>query len=131
VDEAKAVLRSAAPNAAPGEVNRLTATVTAAHATAAGNGSLFGPALPLPVLLAFLIACLNQLSGINAVPPFASRIFEIADIGEKSALLQSVEIGIMDLVFTRVGLWLIDRAGRRTLLAIGSVGYILSLGLTA
>ena len=82
-----------------------------------------------PILLAFLIAMFNQLSGINAILYFAPRIFEMAGLGEKAALLQSIGIGITNLVFTFVGLWLIDRVGRRTLLIVGSIGYILSLGL--
>src|ERR1041385_6627445 len=52
-------------------------------------------------------------------------------LGEKAALLQSVGIGVTNLIFTFVGLWLIDRLGRRTLLFIGSFGYIISLGLVA
>ena len=62
---------------------------------------------------------------------FAPRIFEATGLEEKAALLQSVGIGVTNLVFTFVGLWLIDRLGRRTLLYIGSVGYIASLGLCA
>ena len=84
-----------------------------------------------PILLAFLIAFFNQLSGINAVLYFAPRIFEMTGLGEKAAMLQSVGIGVTNLVFTFAGLWLIDRIGRRTLLYAGSFGYIASLGLTA
>jgi MFS family permease len=62
---------------------------------------------------------------------FAPRIFELTGLGAKAALLQSVGIGVTNLIFTFVGLWLIDRAGRRTLLFVGSFGYIISLGLTA
>jgi len=87
--------------------------------------------LRVPILLAFLVAFFNQLSGINAVLYFAPRIFEMTGLGEKAALLQSVGIGITNLIFTFVGLGLIDRFGRRTLLYIGSFGYIASLGLTA
>jgi sugar porter (SP) family MFS transporter len=87
--------------------------------------------LRVPILLAFLVAFFNQLSGINAVLYFAPRIFEMTGLGEKAALLQSVGIGITFLIFTLVGLGLIDRLGRRTLLYIGSFGYIASLGLTA
>ena len=87
--------------------------------------------LRVPITLAFLVAFFNQLSGINAVLYFAPRIFEMTGLGPQAALLQSVGIGITNLVFTFVGLWLIDRLGRRTLLLIGSVGYIVSLGLTA
>jgi len=87
--------------------------------------------LRVPILLAFLIAFFNQLSGINAVLYFAPRIFEMTGLGAKSALLQSVGIGVTNLIFTFIGLWLIDRLGRRTLLYIGSFGYIASLGLCA
>ena len=85
----------------------------------------------VPILLAFLVAFFNQLSGINAVLYFAPRIFEMTGLGKEAALLQSVGIGVTNLVFTFVGLGLIDRLGRRTLLFIGSFGYILSLGLTS
>ncbi len=87
--------------------------------------------LRIPIMLAFLVAFFNQLSGINAILYFAPRIFELTGLGEKAALLQSVGIGVTNLLFTFAGLWLIDRLGRRTLLFIGSFGYILSLGLTA
>lgn len=84
-----------------------------------------------PILIAFLVAFFNQLSGINAILYFAPRIFELTGLGQQAALLQSAGIGVTNLVFTFVGLWLIDRVGRRTLLYVGSFGYILSLGLTA
>ena len=87
--------------------------------------------LRVPILLAILIAFFNQLSGINAVLYFAPRIFEMTGLGREAALLQSIGIGVTNLLFTFVGLGLIDRLGRRTLLYIGSVGYIVSLGLTA
>ena len=87
--------------------------------------------LRVPIFLAILVAFFNQLSGINAVLYFAPRIFEMTGLGKEAALLQSVGIGVTNLIFTFVGLWLIDRLGRRTLLYIGSFGYIVSLGLTA
>src|SRR5579859_1159830 len=87
--------------------------------------------LRVPIALAFLVAFFNQLSGINAILYFAPRIFEMAGLGEQAALLKSVGIGITNLIFTFVGLWLIDRLGRRTLLFIGSFGYIISLGLVS
>jgi len=96
--------------------------------TAAGFWSM---RLSRPILLAFLVAFFNQLSGINAILYFAPRIFEMTGLGERAAMLQSVGIGVTNLIFTFVGLWLIDRLGRRTLLYIGSFGYLISLGLTA
>lgn len=84
-----------------------------------------------PIVLAILIALFNQLSGINAILYFAPRIFELTGLGSDAALLQSVGIGLTNLIFTLAGVWLIDRAGRRTLLFIGSFGYIISLGLVS
>lgn len=84
--------------------------------------------LKYPILLAFLIAFFNQLSGINAILYFSPRIFEMTGLGQEAALLQSAGIGITNLIATFIGLWLIDRLGRRTLLYIGSIGYILALG---
>jgi sugar porter (SP) family MFS transporter len=94
-------------------------------------GSFWTQRLRVPILLAFLIAFFNQLSGINAILYFAPRIFELTGLGARAALLQSVGIGVTNLVFTFVGLGLIDRLGRRTLLYLGSFGYIASLALTA
>ena len=105
--------------------------MTAARAENTVASNFWTWRLRIPIFLAFLVAFFNQLSGINAILYFAPRIFELTGLGEKAALLQSVGIGITNLVFTFVGLWLIDRLGRRTLLYIGSFGYIASLGLTA
>jgi len=95
------------------------------------SGQFWTRRLRKPILLAFLVAFFNQLSGINAILYFAPRIFELTGLAAKAALLQSIGIGITNLIFTFVGLWLIDRLGRRTLLYIGSFGYIASLGLVA
>jgi MFS transporter, SP family, arabinose:H+ symporter len=116
------------PAATPETLTATAGRIVAASGRADGSrGSLRD--ISRPLLLAFLIALFNQLSGINAVLYFAPRIFEMAGLGEKAALLQSIGIGITNLIFTFVGLWLIDRLGRRTLLVIGSLGYIISLGL--
>jgi len=84
-----------------------------------------------PILLAFLIALFNQLSGINAIIYFAPRVFELAGIGKDAAFLQSAGIGLVNLVFTMFGLYLIDRLGRKKLMLIGSLGYIISLAAVA
>lgn len=85
--------------------------------------------LKVPILLAILIAAFNQLSGINAILYFAPRLLGLA--GVSNPLSASVGIGVTNLVFTLIGLWLIDKLGRRTLLYIGSVGYIASLAVCA
>ena len=84
-----------------------------------------------PILLAFLIAAFNQLSGINAIIYYAPRVFELAGIGKDAAFLQSAGIGLVNLVFTMIGLYLIDRIGRKKLMLIGSIGYIISLAAVA
>lgn len=84
-----------------------------------------------PIMLAFLLAFFNQFSGINAVIYYAPRIFEASGMGADTALLSSVGIGVVNLIFTMTGLVLIDRMGRRFLMYVGSVGYIVSLSLVA
>lgn len=84
-----------------------------------------------PLLLAFLIAFFNQFSGINAFLYYAPRIFQEAGLGANTALLSSIGIGVTNMVFTLIGINLIDKLGRRALMYIGSVGYIISLSLVA
>lgn len=84
-----------------------------------------------PLALAFFLSFFNQFSGINAFLYYAPRIFELAGLGEESARLSSVGVGTINLIFTMLGMFLIDRLGRKQLLYIGSVGYIISLGLVA
>ena len=125
------VLRRTQPDVSREEIAREVEEIAAASTGQASSGQFWTRRLRKPILLAFLIAFFNQLSGINAILYFAPRIFELTGLAKKAALLQSVGIGITNLIFTFVGLWLIDRLGRRTLLYIGSFGYIASLGLVA
>ncbi len=81
--------------------------------------------------LAFMVAFFNQLSGINFILYYAPEILERAGLAAKESLANSIAIGGTNLVFTFVGLYLIDRLGRKTLLLIGSLGYIVSLGMVA
>ena len=125
------VLQQIEPEISKAEIVRQADEIMAASTEQVSSGQFWTRRLRKPILLAFLIAFFNQLSGINAILYFAPRIFELTGLGAKAALLQSIGIGITNLVFTFVGLWLIDRLGRRTLLYIGSFGYISSLGLVA
>jgi sugar porter (SP) family MFS transporter len=84
-----------------------------------------------PIMLAVAIAIFNQLSGINAVLYYAPHIFRMAGAGSNSALLQSVAIGGTFVLFTVLALTIIDRFGRKRLMIIGSLGYIISLAVTA
>ncbi len=125
------VLRLIEPQASEAQIASDADAILAASGQKISKGRFWTCQLRTPIILAFLIAFFNQLSGINAILYFAPRIFELTGLAAKAALLQSVGIGVTNLIFTFVGLWLIDRLGRRTLLFIGSFGYIGSLGLTA
>jgi len=92
---------------------------------------LFSKTYRFLIILAFLIAFFNQLSGINAFLYYAPRIFEAAGLEESAALLSSIGIGVTNLIFTLLGLYLIDKIGRRLLMIIGSIGYIISLSLVS
>jgi len=83
------------------------------------------------ISLAFLIAFFNQLSGINFILYYAPEILSKIGLGAKDSLLNSIAIGGTNLIFTFVGLYLIDKLGRKKLLLIGSLGYILSLAMVA
>lgn len=78
-------------------------------------------------MLAFLLAFFNQWSGINFVLYYAPRIFSQAGVAAGDVLGASVSLGVVNLLFTLLGMYLIDRAGRKSLMYIGSVGYIASL----
>jgi SP family arabinose:H+ symporter-like MFS transporter len=130
-ERALQVLQRAQPDVSKAEIEAEANEIAAASSEKVSGEHFWTRRLQKPILLAILIAFFNQLSGINAILYFAPRIFELTGLGAKAALLRSVGIGITNLVFTFVGLWLIDRLGRRTLLYIGSFGYITSLGLVA
>ena len=125
------VLQLIEPELPPAKIAAHAEEILAASSEQKTAARFWTWSLRIPIMLAFLIAFFNQLSGINAILYFAPRIFEMTGLGKQAALLQSVGIGITNLIFTFVGLWLIDRLGRRTLLYIGSFGYIASLGLWA
>jgi SP family arabinose:H+ symporter-like MFS transporter len=125
------VLQRIEPDVSKTEIAAEADAIIAASTEQVSSGHFWTRRLQKPILLAILIAFFNQMSGINAILYFAPRIFELTGLAAKAALLQSIGIGVTNLVFTFVGLWLIDRLGRRTLLYIGSFGYIASLGLVA
>lgn len=88
---------------------------------------LFQAKYMTPILLAIAIAAFNQLSGINAILYYAPRIFKMAGVGENAALLQTAMIGGVNLVATAAAMMVIDWFGRRKLMLVGSIGYIVSL----
>src|SRR5450631_278220 len=93
--------------------------------------NLFSGKFAKPILYAVLLAMFNQLSGINAILYYAPRIFEMAGFSQKDSFLQPVYIGGANLIFTFLGMSIIDKVGRKTLLIIGAIGTAVFLALTA
>ena len=129
IDEAKQVLQMANPKENVEEL--ITNLNTIQSKIKESSESIFVKKYRFALLLAFLIAFFNQFSGINAFLYYAPRIFEEAGLGKSTALLSSIGIGITNLIFTLIGVALIDRLGRKQLMYIGSLGYIISLSLVA
>lgn len=101
------------------------------NSASSAKESLFSGKYNRPLLLAFLLAFFNQMSGINAIIYYGKRVFEMAGFGSSSAALATTGIGLVNLLFTLAGWYLIDRAGRKKLMYAGSAGYIVSLVLIA
>ena len=95
--------------------------------TVSKENNLFVPRFKKTILLAFFISFFNQLSGINFILYYAPEILEMGGFATKESLFNSVIIGLTNIIFTFGGLMLIDRLGRKQLLIIGSIGYIISL----
>ena len=129
IDEARRVLDMINPSTAEEHLK-----VIQSHSESSGEvgfKEFISGKFNLPIILAFLIAFFNQLSGINAVIYYAPRIFIDTGMGESAALLSSVGVGIANLVATLVGMFLIDKMGRKFLMYICSFGYITTLSLIA
>ncbi|PID91268.1 MAG: MFS transporter [Bacteroidetes bacterium] len=128
VDEARELLELINP----GNVEETIRNIEESKKSRTVKQRLFGSAAyRRPVLLAFLMAFFNQLSGINAIIYYAPRVFEMTGLGESSALLSTAGIGIVNFVFTLLAMRFIDRVGRRSLMLIGSVGLIATLGMVS
>jgi len=128
IEEAEKVLSTINPNIDSRSKIREIQELDAKETT---GENIFMKKYRFPLILAFLVAFFNQLSGINAFLYYAPRIFESAGLGESTALLSSIGIGVVNLLFTLLGVFLIDRLGRKQLLLYGSIGYIISLSLVA
>jgi len=128
IDQARAIYKKIDPIAS---FETLIAEMAEDTSPSNVKDSLFDKKYRFPLKLAFLVAFFNQLSGINAFLYYAPRIFEEGGLGESTSLLSSIGIGITNLIFTFIGISLIDKLGRRQLMYFGSVGYIISLSLVS
>lgn len=130
-DAARKVMARLKMNNIDEEIKLINASVQ--HEVHAGhdNKSFFSAKYRTIIWLAFLVAFFNQWSGINFILYYAPEILGRAGLAAKESLSNSIAIGGTNLIFTFVGLYLIDRLGRKTLLIIGSIGYIISLAMVA
>jgi len=128
IEEAKAVLISI--DAENAEATLRSIQESAEHQNGVKK-RLFAKKYTFPILLAFLFAFFNQVSGINAIIYYAPRLFEMTGLAASSALLSTAGIGLVNMVFTILGMVLIDKVGRKILMYIGSLGLIIALGLVS
>ena len=129
VDSSKKILADLGIADVDAEVNSIIESYK--HETLGSNATLFDKKYNKVLWLAFMVAFFNQWSGINFILYYAPEILERAGLAAKESLFNSIAIGGTNLVFTFVGLYFIDRIGRKTLLFIGSLGYIISLSMVA
>ncbi len=128
MDEAKSVLKLIDPD---NDVEKLMLEINQDHNSMGSGENIFMKKYRFPLMLAFLIAFFNQLSGINAFLYYAPRILIESGMEESSALIGSIGVGLANLIFTLLGMYLIDRIGRKQLMYFGSIGYIVSLTLVS
>ncbi len=120
IDEALEVLRRMGDPEPERELAEMEEALRESHATA--HEPVFQWKYRYPLFLAITIGAFNQLAGINAILYYLPRIFASAGFSQLSGDVQSIAIGATNLVFTLVGMALIDRLGRKTLLLIGAAG---------
>lgn len=129
-DKQKAIeiLRKITPDA---DIEKELAEIETEKSKEVARENIYMKKFRVPLMLAFFIAFFNQLSGINAFLYYAPRIFELAGLEKSASFLSSIGIGVINLTFTLIGISMIDKYGRKTLMYICSFGYIVSLSLVA
>jgi SP family arabinose:H+ symporter-like MFS transporter len=124
-DEALDVLRLMGSPDSEAELKEIMESVHLERGTK--SEPLFNGKYNLPIFLAISIGLFNQLSGINALLYYSNSIFASAGFSSNSAALQTVGVGLVNLLATFLGMSLIDKLGRKTLMLIGSVGMVVAL----
>ena len=120
IDEAMEVLKLMGDPDPKAELADIQQAIRESHAVA--NEPVFQSKYRYPLFLAITIGAFNQLAGINAILYYLNNIFAAAGFTQLSGDLQAIAIGATNLVFTLLGMALIDRLGRKTLLLIGAIG---------
>jgi sugar porter (SP) family MFS transporter len=99
--------------------------------TSVSISELFKPSARKVMIIGFLLAVLVQVSGINTIVDYAPKILLAAGVNISNALLQTSLVGLINFIFTFVAILFIDKAGRRTLYLIGSMGMVVTLVMLA
>lgn len=128
-DEARLVMEKLGAENIEQEMQEIQESIDLAHHSL--NEPFLNRIYLKPIMLAFMMAAFNQLSGINALLYYSTRIFEMAGASADFARLQSVIVGTTMFIFTVLAMIVIDHAGRRKLMIWGSIGYIISLSTVA
>ncbi len=95
------------------------------------SSDLFKPSVRKVLIIGFILAVLVQISGINTVIDYAPKILLAAGVEINNALLQTSLVGLINFIFTFVAIMFIDKAGRRSLYLIGSMGMVVTLLMLA
>jgi sugar porter (SP) family MFS transporter len=120
IDEALAVLRQMGTPDPEAELKDIRDALAQEHASA--QEPVFQWKYRYPLFLAITIGAFNQLAGINAILYYLPNIFAAAGFTQLSGDLRAIAIGATNLIFTLIGMSVIDKIGRKTLLLIGAVG---------
>jgi SP family arabinose:H+ symporter-like MFS transporter len=111
------------------EAGREAAEIEASLASEEGHLSELFTTFRRPLLLGIMLAALQQISGITPLFSFLPEIFRAAGTATSDAFFQSVLVSLINLLFTLVALWLVDRAGRKTVILAGTALQCVSFAL--
>jgi MFS transporter, SP family, arabinose:H+ symporter len=120
IDDALAVLKMMGEPNPQAELDDIRAALMQEHATA--HERVFQWKYRYPLFLAISIGAFNQLAGINSILYYVNSIFASAGFSQISSDQQAIALGVTNLVFTVVGMSVIDKLGRKTMLLIGAAG---------
>jgi len=129
VEEARDVLTKTGEEHVDQEIDEIKESLRTTVQTT--KEKFFSKKYKVPIMTAVAIAMFNQLSGINAILYYAPRIFQMTGLSMNTALLQSIAIGVTNMIFTIIAMTIIDKVGRKKLLLVGAVGMVIFLGLVA
>jgi len=132
-DEALAIMTKAVgEDLARDELDKIRVSIESdSKREKASLSELFKPAMKFVLTIGIIIAILQQITGINSVFFYAPMIFEQSGIGTDASFSQAILVGLTNLVFTLIAIWLIDKLGRKPLLIIGLSGIAIFMFILA